>query len=105
MRVKTSKKTRSSSAGGVAGARGNVYQKKAAAWWLTRVLTQNTTIGAGFGLSAGVLPIRVFGQTEDPVDDVRVEFGDSFHAAMDAVSTAGVSCSVIFTRIFFNASS
>jgi len=27
------------------------------------------------------------------------------HAAMDAVSTAGVSCSVIFTRIFFNASS
>ena len=27
------------------------------------------------------------------------------HAAMDAVSTAGVSCSAIFTRIFFNASS
>lgn len=60
----------------MASARGNVYQKKAAAWWLTRVLTQNKTIGAAFGLSAGVLPIRVFGQTEDPVDDVRIEFDD-----------------------------
>lgn len=74
--MKTPKKTRSSSAGGVAGARGNVYQKRAAAWWLTRVLSQNKTIGAAFGLSAGVLPIRVFGQTEDSVDDVRIEFDD-----------------------------
>jgi len=74
--VKTPKKTRSSSAGGTASARGNIYHKKVAAWWLTRVLTQNTTIGPAFGLSAGVLPIRVFGQTEDPVDDVRVEFSD-----------------------------
>ena len=76
MRVKALKKTRSSSAGGVAGARGNVYQKKVAAWWLTRVLTQNTTIGAAFGLSAGVLPIRAYGQTEDPVDDIKIKFGD-----------------------------
>jgi hypothetical protein len=74
--VKKSKNTNSPSAGGVGSARGNVYQKKAVAWWLTRVLTQNKTIGAAFDLSAGVLPIRVFGQTEDPVDDVRIEFDD-----------------------------
>ena len=74
--VKKSKKINSPSAGGIGSARGNVYQKKAAAWWLTRVLTQNKTIGGAFGLSTGVLPIRVFGQTEDPVDDVRIEFDD-----------------------------
>ncbi|GEM_PF-3475368 len=41
-----------------------------------RVLTQNTRIGAAFGLSSEVLPNRIVGQTEDPVDDVRVEFSD-----------------------------
>src|ERR1035437_480254 len=70
------KRNNSPSAGGVGSARGTVYQSKAAAWWLTRVLTQNTTIGALFGLSGGAFPIRVVGQTEDPVDDMRVEFND-----------------------------
>ena len=74
--VKKSKNTNSPSAGGVGSARGNVYQKKAVAWWLTRILTQNTRVGAAFGLSVGMLPIRVSGQTEDPVDDMRVEFND-----------------------------
>src|ERR1035438_1827634 len=71
------KRNNSPSAGGVGSARGTVYQSKAAAWWLTRVLTQNTTIGALFGLSGGAFPIRVVGQTEDPVDDMRVEFNDN----------------------------
>jgi hypothetical protein len=77
MRAATkSKKTNPPSVGGVGSARGNTYQKKIAAWWLIRVLTQNTTLGAAFGLSAGMIPIRVFGQTDDPVDDIRVEFSD-----------------------------
>ena len=74
--AKKSKRKNASSAGGAASACGNVYQQKAAAWWLTRVLTQNSTIGAAFGLCSGALPVRIVGQTEDPVDDVRVEFSD-----------------------------
>jgi hypothetical protein len=52
--VRQSRRANSPSAGGVGSSIGNVYQKKVAAWWLTRVLTQNTTIGAAFGLSAGI---------------------------------------------------
>jgi hypothetical protein len=89
--IKKSKKTNSPSAGGVGSARGNIYQKKVAAWWLTRVLTQNTTIGVAFGLSAGALPIRVFGQTEDPVDDVRVEFSDESRLFLQCKSSVSLS--------------
>jgi hypothetical protein len=57
--IKKRKQQNAPSAGGAASARGNLYQQKAAAWWLTRVLTQNTTIGAAFGLSSGVMPVRI----------------------------------------------
>src|SRR5258706_10611971 len=74
--AKKMKRRNAPSAGGVAGARGNLYQQKVGAWWLTRVLTQSTTIGSAFGLVTGAVPVRVVGQTEDPVDDVRIEFSD-----------------------------
>ncbi len=89
--AKKPKRRNAPSAGGAASARGNVYQQKAAAWWLTRVLTQNTTIGAAFDLSAGVLPVRIFGQTEDPVDDVRVEFGDDSRFFLQCKRSVSIS--------------
>ena len=89
--AKKSKRRNAPSAGGAASARGNVYQQRAAAWWLTRVLTQNTTIGAAFGLAAGVLPVRIFGQTEDPVDDVRVEFSDDCRFFLQCKRSVSIS--------------
>src|SRR5689334_7191801 len=89
--AKKSKRRTAPSAGGAGGAAGNVYQKRVAAWWLTRILTQNTIVGAAFGLSAGALPVRILGQTEDPVDDVRVEFSDDARFFLQCKRSVSVS--------------
>lgn len=60
-------------AGGAAMASGQRFQAQVTAWWCARILLQ-TRIGQRFDLPAISTPERVYCETTDSVDDLRVEF-------------------------------
>ncbi len=62
--------------GGAAMAGGQRFQARVTAWWCARVLLQ-TPMGELFGFKAESVPQRIFSETNDDVDDLRVEFDAS----------------------------
>lgn len=60
-------------AGGAAMAGGQHFQAQVTAWWCAHILLQ-TPLGSGFDLSVNSIPERVYCETTDSIDDLRVEF-------------------------------
>jgi len=65
--------TSMSSAGGAATAGGQRFQAQVTAWWAARILLQ-TPVGQRFDLPFLSTPERVYAETTDSVDDIRIEF-------------------------------
>ena len=64
-----------STSGGAAMAGGQRFQAQVTAWWAARVVLQ-TPVGQRFDLSAISIPERIYAETADAVDDIRIEFTD-----------------------------
>ena len=79
------------SAGGAAGAGGNNFQSRVAAWWLGRVLLQVHGSGVPFGFPHDALPIRVAGQTGEATDDLQVGFDQNNEIYMQCKTSLNVS--------------
>lgn len=60
-------------AGGAAMARGQRFQAQVTAWWCARMLLQ-TPVGQRYDLPPVSTPERIYCETTDSVDDLRVEF-------------------------------
>ena len=60
-------------AGGAAMASGQRFQAQVTAWWCARILLQ-TRNGQRFDLPATLTPERIYCETADSIDDLRVEF-------------------------------
>lgn len=60
-----------SNSGGAAMAGGQRYQARVTAWWAARILLQ-TPIGDAFDLPPSTIPERIGAETQDAVDDLRV---------------------------------
>lgn len=69
--------TDSTHAGGVAMAGGQRYQAQATVWWAARILLQTTTVGEPFDLSPIAITERIYCETTDSIDDIRIELNDS----------------------------
>lgn len=54
---------------------GQRYQARVTAWWSARILLQ-TPIGAGYDLPAIAFAERIYCETTDSTDDLRVELND-----------------------------
>jgi hypothetical protein len=67
---------RSGRGGGAAMAGGQRFQAQVTAWWAARVLLQ-TQIGQPYGLPAVSVAERIYCETDDSVDDVRIEVSNS----------------------------
>ena len=59
--------------GGAAMAGGQRFQAQVTAWWCARVLLQ-TQMGTTFGFNMDSVPTQIYAETNDQVDDLRVEF-------------------------------
>jgi hypothetical protein len=68
-------KTESTHAGGAAMAGGQRCQARVTAWWAARILLQ-TPVGAGYDLTAVAIAERIYCETTDSTDDLRVELND-----------------------------
>lgn len=66
----TSKK---SNAGGAAMAGGARFQARVSAWYCARILLQTPVIGQEFDLPATSIAERIYCETKDSIDDLRVE--------------------------------
>ena len=66
----TSKK---SNAGGAAMAGGARFQARVSAWYCARILLQTPAIGQDFDLPATSIAERIYCETKDSIDDLRVE--------------------------------
>jgi len=66
----TSKK---STAGGAATAGGIRFQARVSAWYCARILLQTPAIGQDFDLPATSIAERIYCETKDSIDDLRVE--------------------------------
>jgi hypothetical protein len=62
-----------SQAGGAAMAGGQRFQAQVTAWWCARILLQTPSVGEPFGLPPVSLAERVYCETTDSVDDIRIE--------------------------------
>ncbi|MGO9120251.1 MAG: hypothetical protein ACLQPD_21885 [Desulfomonilaceae bacterium] len=62
--------------GGAAVAAGVQYQARVTAWWAAHVLLQSVGIGKQFDLPDSAMATRIYCETTDSVDDVRIEFND-----------------------------
>jgi len=63
----------SSRAGGAAMAGGQRFQAQVTAWWCARILLQTPGVGKPFDLPAVSIVERVYCETMDSIDDIRVE--------------------------------
>lgn len=63
----------SSKAGGAAMAGGERFQARVTAWYAARILLQTSAIGQEFDLPATSIAERIYCETKDSVDDLRVE--------------------------------
>lgn len=63
----------SSKAGGAAMAGGERFQARVTAWYAARILLQTSAIGLEFDLPATSIAERIYCETKDSVDDLRVE--------------------------------
>jgi hypothetical protein len=63
-------------AGGAATTLGIRYQAQVTAWWAGRILLQTSGIGTEFDLSAIATAERLYCETNDGIDDVRIELSD-----------------------------
>jgi hypothetical protein len=63
----------SSKAGGAAMAGGERFQARVAAWYAARILLQSPAIGQEFDLPATSIAERISCETQDSVDDLRVD--------------------------------
>ena len=62
--------------GGAAADAGVEYQAKVSAWWAAHVLLQTIGTVEEFDLPATAMATRIYCETTDAVDDVRIEFTD-----------------------------
>jgi hypothetical protein len=67
-----SQANRRGGAGGAAMASGQRFQAQVTAWWSARVLLQ-TAIGQAYGLPAISVAERIYCETSDSIDDIRIE--------------------------------
>lgn len=64
---------KSNNAGGSAMAGGARFQARVSAWYCARILLQTPAIGQGFDLPATSIAERIYCETKDSIDDLRVE--------------------------------
>lgn len=64
----------SSHAGGAAMAGGQRFQARVTAWWAARILLQTRAVGQVFNLSPLSIAERLYCETTDSTDDIRIEF-------------------------------
>jgi hypothetical protein len=91
-----------SRAGGAAMAGGQRFQARVTAWWCARILLQTPGVGEPFDLPPTSVAERVYCETTDSVDDIRVEltggeqiFGQAKRSLILSSSPGGVWASVL----------